>query len=305
MANGVYGLTIPINIPGENLNDSVEIYYNYRQTRAYDSSNAGNFKRLDASVLTKATRAVDNTTPDAILEGLYSLQLPVSEFSAKGFYTIYIKPKDILTSIMDIGTLQAFPDVKGIVIDTSTLKGQTKINAQTNNGLAGYRIVYLDDSGNRQSYHRIITSNNRCEALVQAASSSSDKNVCYRYNEGSTLSFLTVTPSSAPSFKSNVLPFIGKPMQKIMLVNTLFEPIMLDIEMVDHDADTISTMLEGNQVRSLDTGLITTFDENNQIYHQAEHFSLKDQATGKPVYEVKNNRKGNIDFTQTISDKIQ
>ena len=30
--------------------------------------------------------------------------------------------------------------------------------------------------------------------------------------------------------------------------------------MVDHDADTISTMLEGNQLRDLDNGIVTTFN---------------------------------------------
>jgi hypothetical protein len=37
---------------------------------------------------------------------------------------------------------------------------------------------------------------------------------------------------------------------------------------------------------------------------QAEHFTLKDQYTGKPVYEVKHNKNNSIDFSQTIDDKI-
>ena len=86
------------------------------------------------------------------------------------------------------------------------------------------------------------------------------------------------------------------------MVNTMFEPVMLDIEMVDHDADTISNMLEGSQVRDLENGLITTFNENNQIYHQAEVFTLKEN--GRPIYEVSNKRTDNIDLTQTITDKI-
>jgi hypothetical protein len=79
---------------------------------------------------------------------------------------------------------------------------------------------------------------------------------------------------------------------------------MLDIELTTHDADTISYMLENSQLRNIDNGLVTTFNDNNEIYNQSEHFTLKDQYTGKPVYEVKENKKNNIDFSQTIDDKI-
>jgi hypothetical protein len=79
---------------------------------------------------------------------------------------------------------------------------------------------------------------------------------------------------------------------------------MLDIEMTTHDADTISYMLENSQLRDLDNGLVTTYNDNNEIYNQAEHFTLKDQYTGKPVFEVKQNKNNNVDFSQTIDDKI-
>jgi hypothetical protein len=75
--------------------------------------------------------------------------------------------------------------------------------------------------------------------------------------------------------------------------------------MTTHDVDTISYMLENSQLRDLDNGLVTTFNNENEIYHQAEHFTLKDQYTGNPVYEVKQNKKGSIDFSQTINDKIE
>jgi hypothetical protein len=139
--------------------------------------------------------------------------------------------------------------------------------------------------------------------VVQAPGSSSDKSYTYRYDNASSIVFVTVTPSSAPTFKENATPYIGKPTQKILLVNTFFEPIMLDIEMTTHDADTISYMLESSQLRDLDNGLVTTYNDRNEIYNQAEHFTLKDQYTGKPVFEVKQN-KNNIDFSQTIDDKI-
>jgi len=173
-----------------------------------------------------------------------------------------------------------------------------------NNSLVGYRIIYIDDNGNRENYFRLITSNNRSEPIIQASNMSSNKSYVYRYNDSSTLSFITVTPSSAPSFKASAAPYIGKPTQQILIVNTLFEPIMLDIEITDKDINTITTMLEGSQLRDLDNGLVTTFDENNQIYHQSEHYTIKDSATGVPVYEVKKEKTDSIDFSQSIEDKI-
>ena len=73
--------------------------------------------------------------------------------------------------------------------------------------------------------------------------------------------------------------------------------------MIDKDIDNVATMLEGSQLRSLDNGLVTTFNENNEIYHQSEHYSLKNPETGEPVYEVKMNKTDSIDFSQTLEDK--
>jgi hypothetical protein len=236
---------------------------------------------------------------------MYNLQLPLSEFNKKGFYTVYIKPKEIEAVIADVGNLTAFPNVRGIVLDsTQILNDSISTLARKNNELVGYRIIYIDESGNRQNYYRIITSNNKCEPVVQAPNSSSDKSYTYRYEDSSSLIFVTVSPSSAPTFKDNATPYIGKPTQRILLVNTFFEPIQLDIEMTTHDADTISYMLENSQLRDLDNGLVTTYNDNNEIYSQSEHYTLKDQYTGKPIYEVKRNKLDNIDFSQTIDDKI-
>ena len=218
---------------------------------------------------------------------------------------MFIKPKEIEAVITDVGNLTAFPNVRGLVLDTEQIKDNAiKELARGNNGLVGYRIIYMSDDGARQDYYRIITSSNRCEPVVQTPNSSSDKSYTYRYEESSSLIFVTVSPSSEPSFQTNSQPYVGKPTQRILLVNTLFEPIQLDIEMCTHDMDTVSYMLEGNQLRDLDHGLVTTYNENSQIYHQAEHYTLKDNYTGKPVFEVKRDRQNNIDFGQTLSDKL-
>ena len=285
MSIGAYGTVIPIHIANVDIPNLVDIYFTYHESRTYDSLSNGEFKHLDSSVLTQARREMDDSSADVYIEGMYNLQLPISEFNKKGFYTVYIKPKEIEAVITDIGNLTAFPNVRGIVLDTAQISNSSiRSKARTNNELVGYRIVYLDENGRRQDYYRIITSSNKCEPVIQAPNSSSDKSYTYRYEDSSSLIFVTVSPSSAPTFKSNATPYIGKPTQKILLVNTLFEPIQIDIEMTTHDADTISYMLENSQLRDLDNGLVTTFNDENEIYHQSEHFTLKDQYTGAPVY---------------------
>lgn len=303
MSSGAYGLQIPVFISTNDIPHMVDISYCYHENRSFDSLTKANFKKLESSILTPARRDDDDAADDYV-EGMYNLQLPLSEFNKKGFYTVYIKPKEIQAVITDVGNLTSFPDVRGIVLDTTQIKDASiSTKAQKNNELVGYRIVYLDENGNRQNYYRIITSNNKCEPVVSAPNSSSDKSYTYRYEDSSSLTFITVSPSSAPTFKDNALPYIGKPTQRILLVNTLFEPIQLDIEMTTHDADTISTMLEGSQLRDLDNGLITTFNENGEIYHQKEIYTLKDQYTGKPIYEVGREKTTNVDFSQSINDK--
>ncbi len=300
MSSGVYGTNVPSIVDSS----MVDIFYSYHETRNSDSTENAVFKKLPSTILSDVIYEGDGTTDD-VIEGLYNLKLPLENFSQKGFYTVYIKPKEMPVTIADVSSLSAYPNVRGLVIDTTTIKDNNLRNKLlANNALVGYRIIYLDDNGNRENYFRLITSNNKCEPIIQSSNNSSDKSYTYRYNESSTLTFITLTPSIAPSFKSNANPYIGKPTQRILIVNTEFEPLMLDIEMVDHDADTISTMLEGSQLRDLDNGLVTTFNEDNGIYHQSEHFTLKNKETGTPVYEVKQNKINSIDYSQTIDDKV-
>lgn len=305
MAVGTYGTNIPIYIKSNNISDLVDISYCYNETRSYDSLSNSKFEKLDSTILVAAERSEDDSYVDTYAEGMYNLQLPLDKFNKKGFYTVYIKPREIEATITDVGCLTSYSNIRGLVVDSSTIQNNNiRRLALTSNELVGYRIIYLDSSGNRENYHRIITSNNTCEPVIQTPNSSSDKTYTYRFDDASNMVFITVTPSSAPTFKSNATPYIGKATQKILLVNTLFEPIQLDIEMTTHDADTISTMLEGSQLRDLDNGLVTTFNDNNEIYNQSEHFTLKSSETGNPVYEVKQNKTSSIDYSQTISDKI-
>lgn len=298
---GSYGLNIPSSVNP----DDVEIYYTYRPTLSSTDDDNLKYKELNPNILTKAYRDNDSgNRADEILEGMYNLQLPLSDFNRKGFYTVYIKPREIRAVIASMGTLSSFQDVRGMVIDTSKIDTQDRFKFLTNNQLVGYRVIYLNPmDGSREDYYRIVTSNNRCEPLTQNLMNSNEKITTYRYNDSSSLTFITLTPSVAPTFKANAIPFIGNTSQEVIFVNTKFEPIMIEIEMVDHDADTITNMIEGSQLRDLEGGLVTTFNENNEIYHQSEHYTLKDTYTGKPIYEVKKNKKNSIDFSQNIDDK--
>lgn len=295
MAQGIYGTSIPANIS----QDDVEIWYNYRSSRTDDSVNTNDYLPLDPSCLVPATTTnIDYLGGSGLrnpIEGMYTLKLPLSTFSQKGFYSIYIKPKEIAATIADIAPLSTFGDIKGVVIDLKTLSGNTKALLATNNALVGYRMVFINN-GKRQEDVRIITSNNRCEPMVQSTGS---KTTVYRYNDASTLVFITVTPSTAPSFKPNAIPYMGSIGQQILLVNTKFEPIHLDIEMVENDADSIATLVSGDQLRSLDQGLITTYNDESEIVLQQEVYTLKDKETGKPAYEVRK-RRNDVDFSQEL-----
>lgn len=299
-ANGVYGTSIASFVTA----DDIEIFYSYRPNRNDDNEESQTFTKLPSDIIVQSIfNDEDGEKYDNILEGLYNLKLPVEYFNKKGFYTIYIKPKEYVATISTVSVLSSHPDVRGIVIDSESVDdANLKALLNTNNSLVGYRIVYFKN-GKRQSTYRLVTSNNKCEPVIQTVSQGNQKFTRFRYNDSSSLVFVTVTPSTAPTFKPNVVPVIGEDAQQIVFVNTKFEPIMLEIEMVDHDADTISTMLEGSQLRDLDNGVITTFNEDNEIYSQHEFYSLKNQYTSQPIFEVKKKKISSIDFNQTINDK--
>lgn len=300
MANGTYGTTKPAFITSKD----VDIYYYYRPTRSSESPNFTSFKKLDSTLLSETTfTSTTETISDNVLPGMYDIKLPLDIFSEKGFYTVYIKPKEIKTIIQDVSVLAAYPDVRGIILNTANINAENA-SILNNGGLVGYRIEYFDNN-KRQDYYRIITSNNKCEPVSQNLNDSNQKSVRYRYNDSSDLVFCTVTPSTATNFKSNALPFIGKTSQEVVLINTKFNPVMMEIEMVDHDIETVSTMLENNQLRNLDSGLITTYNDDNEIYHQTEYSTLKDSYNGKPMYDVKRKRTDNIDFTQDFNSIVE
>ena len=270
--NNVYGTKRPANITS----DDVDIFYSYRPSRAEDSAEYSTFKKLDSKLLMNTSGKTDGGNVE-VLPGMFDLRLPLDIFGNVGIYTIYIKPKEIRTTILHISTLAAYPDVRGLVLDT---------NGMSNGSLVGYRIEYFNESGDREEDFRIITSNNRCEPVAQIFNDTTQNGVRYRFNDAASLMFCTVTPSTSLSFNNNTLPNIGAVGQEIALINTKFNPLCIEVEMVENDAETIATMLNGDQIRDLEHATITTFNKNHEPFSQFSYYTSKNKL-GKALYEVK------------------
>jgi len=303
MATGTYGIVRPADI---NIDD-VEIFYHYTPSRDRIGNNA--LIRLNPSdVLFKIdnpNKTQSNVTGFEVFGGMYTLKLPVSNFSQKGFYTIVIKPVEIRTKIVDVGVLSAFPDISGVLFDLATIP-QNFLNRFENNGLVGYRVEYLNTSTNvadakLNNFFKVITSNNKAEPVNQNLTNSSQKAIRYRFNDNSTLTFCTLSPSSASNVKPNVFPFIGQPNQEVIITNTFFNPVMIEVEMVQHDIETLAFGLFGNQTKSLEDGIYTLYNFNNDIYKQFNLYEIKDRFTGLPLFEIKEQRTS-IDFSKSFSN---
>jgi hypothetical protein len=62
---------------------------------------------------------------------------------------------------------------------------------------------------------------------------------------------------------------------------------MIEVEMVQHDIETIAYSLFGNQTKSLDDGIYTIYNFNNDIYKQYNLYEIKDVYSGTPLFEVR------------------
>ncbi len=293
MAVGSYGTIRPADVSPAD----VDIFYHYVSGRT--ASAEVQFEKLDNSqdILTPVFHNA-NTGGNAdteILGGLYNLKLESTRFSELGIYTLYLRPKQIRTVVSDCGVLSSLPSVRGLVIDLNSIDPADR-NKFVPQGLVGYRIEYLDaDSGAKiPNFFRIVTSSFYCEPITSNLSNSSQKAIRYRYSDITTnLMFLTLTPSSSPTSRPNTIPFIGQPNQSIILSNTFFNPVMLEIDMVEHDATTLAHALYGNQSKSVEDGIYTIYDQNNNIYKQFNLYEIKDDVN-ETLYEVREKR-DNID----------
>jgi hypothetical protein len=261
--------------------------------------------KLDAQTILRPYFANSETGGNAgveVLGGLYNLTLPANQFNALGIYTLYIRPAEIRTVITDCGVLSALPNVKGIIIDISDVPTQYQ-NKFVPQGLVGFRVEYLNPDGSKiPNFFRVVTSSFFCEPVTTNEVNTTQKAIRYRYVEGdSTLIFLTLSPSSSPTNKPNSTPFIGQPDQDIIITNTFFNPVSIEIEMVEYDISSLAIALYGNQTKSIDDGIYTIYDANDNIYRQYNLYEIRDQFNAL-LYEVRQSRGNNIDFSKNFTN---
>jgi hypothetical protein len=281
MAIGNYGTKRLVNVP----TSSVEILYSYNDSRNSEPTN--NFKVLEQNNIIRL-----NQESGDVMDGYYSLKLPSDIFSNVGIYTLIIRPKETITTITDCGVLAAFPDTKGVILDVNSL-GDGLDN------IVGSRIEYFDGPNPTDTF-TIITSANKVEPITQNLPTTTQKSVRYRFNNNSNLVFLTVTPSSAPTVKPNSLPFVGTTGQRIKIHPTSFDPIVMEVELTEYDIESLAISLYGNQSKSIQDGIYTLYNFNNEIYKQYNLYEIQDQFTGEPLYEIRE-QKFNIDVNKNFT----
>ena len=304
MAVGSYGIVRPADVSPAD----VDIFYHYVADRTTTTSVT--LKKLSSpeQYLTPVFHNADttdntNAQGNEILGGLYNLKLKSADFSDLGIYTLHIRPKQIRTTITDCGVLSSLPSVRGVVIDLNNVPSadRTKFTPQ---GLVGYRIEYINTADGKTkipNFYRVVTSSFYCSPIVSNLSNSTDKALRYQYSDSATnLMFLTVTPSSSPSSRPNVVPFIGQPSQSIIFTNTFFNPTTVEIEMVEHDASTLANALYGSQSKAVTPGIYTIYDKDNNIYKQYNLYEIKDEFNDT-LYEVREERL-NIDETLSFDN---
>ena len=302
MALGTYGIKRPADVSPAD----VEIVMIYTPSR--DTTDSPVVKKLDANaLLTPYMHNADTggNVGTEILGGMYNLKLPANEFNEKGIYSLYLRPAEIRMKISDCGVLSSLPNVKGIVLDINNAPAEAK-RKFVNQGLVGFRIEYLSDTGVKiPNFYRIVTSSFLCEAVTQNLTNSSQKVIRYRYTEAGSLIFCTVSPATAATNKPTAVPFIGNPNQDIIMTNTDFNPIMIDVEMVDYDTESLAISMFGNQTKSIEDGIYTLYDLSgqNNIYKQYNLYETRDQY-GQPLYEVRQNRGLNIDFDKAFNNIV-
>jgi len=298
MAIGSYGTIRPSDVSPTD----VEIIMNYTATR--DVTDSFVLTKLDAQTILRPYFNNSETGGNAgveVLGGLYNLTLPANQFNALGIYTLYLRPAQIRTTITDCGVLSALPNVKGIVIDVTNVPTQY-VNKFVAQGLVGFRIEYLNADGSKiPNFFRVVTSCFFCEPVVTNEVNTTQKAIRYRYVDGaSNLLFLTLSPSSSPTNKPNATPYIGQPDQNIIITNTFFNPITVEVEMVEYDISSLAIALYGNQTKSIDDGIYTIYDSQNNIYRQYNLYEIRDQFNAL-LYEVRQSRGNNIDFSKNFT----
>lgn len=289
MAVGTYGA---VKLADVDFND-VDVLYAYSENR--ESLGDTQFQPLFNSVTNNEFRKMLGG------DGGYKLRLPASVFNRLGFYMILIRPKVFQTEIIDCSFVITNNDQeiqiskKGIVIP--------KLQFQSTGSLIGYQIEYFDDNGNKiKNFHRIITSSDLVSVNPNNNTTNSSSTTYVLDPNGNQL-FITLTPDEASLITNTISPDLGKAGQTILLSNTFFDPVMIEVEMVDQSIKTLSYALYGQSTRDLETGVYSIFDENGNLYKQYTLLTNKKQFSDGRI-DVKQER-ATIDRTQTFFNLSQ
>lgn len=298
MALGNYGIVRPSTVEPSD----VEILYFYQPTRDYQGSITVN--TLSSTDVISTVKDPINTT--RALGGIYNLKLPASQFNQKGFYYLILRPKQIEIPIGDVGVLNGFENMVGLVFNINSVINSEDVVKFRDGGLTGFRVEYINSSDNTviPNFFRIITSSNLCEAVDSVvATPNSLPAVRYRFNPTGSLLFCTVTPSSPHSSQPSILPYIGQQNQRVLLSPTYFDPIMIEIELAEHDADTLGIALYGEQIKRVSDGNLTFYDRNRNIYKQFNIWEYQNPVN-TPLYQIRQKRDAvdyTMDFTRITS----
>jgi hypothetical protein len=304
MATGTYGNIRPADVSPNDM----EIYYTFAPNR--ETLSTETFSLNPTDIIGELILPTDQQTggEENLLEGLYNINLPATVFNEIGIYTLFFRPKilvDTNTSlhikIIDCGVLSALPTVKGIVIDGNQL--DTDLTA--NNALQGYKVEYINLDGTKlRNTVRYVVTSNKVIPVTENIGNTSQTAVRYRFDDSGNLIFLQVTPSSSSNVKPNVSPFIGIPNQSILISNTYFNPFALEVDMVANDIDSLVDFVAGEQIKDVNNGILSYYDEDRNITRQFNLFDIKDDVTETSLFEVKEKRI-NIDPTQDFDDIIE
>lgn len=295
--SGLYG-----TIRGAHIDPNLdaEIFYFYRPNRSTTAEDFSQFKKLSSSNLVPSDAEIGGTIEN-ILPGMFNLRLPLDVFNDTGIYTVYIRPKEVVTKLQDVSVLADYPEIRGVVINKGVVGGVTD--------LTGYRIEYFDTTSSpaiRTDRAFIITSCNFCKPVWVSVTDSANIPRRYQYTDSSSdLLFCTLTPCSYGDYSPNVAPSIGTgdPEKDVVaIINTKFSPVMVEIELVEHDAETITTMLEGDTIMDHDNAIMTHYNNNKEIYQQYDFYEQKN-TLGEPLYSVKRKRE-NIDSSEDYNNIV-
>jgi len=301
MAVGTYGIVRPSDVSI----DDIQMYYNYIPNRQTVNNTILPLNPVEILSYTYLPTDDPNYIVPSnqslaqnmnILEGMYNMKLPASTFNALGIYTIYIKPKIYMTQILDCSVLSSLPSVKGITIDINDIPESLRAN----NALQGYRIEYLNADGTKmRNVVRYVVTSNKVVPVTENIGNTTQKATRYRFDDNGSLLFLQLTPSSSSDVKPNATPFIGNPTGVILMCNTYFTPLVMEVELVENTIDTLTDYVAGEQIKDVQKGILTYYDSNRAIKKQFNLYELKDDVTNVPVFEVKEERT-TIDETQNF-----